>query len=166
MDIAFFLMEECDRGILLLLTHFGRDICFQTRVIYSLLLVLHRSLYPNNSDKNLRWHGMARRLNSLSPQPKWSQIITMWHKKYFSDTIQNCEAIILSPLFRFSFRRATILFLKMVLLHLLLISSKSSVEFYLEIVWLMLMTALAWDVSYETSKLSRTLCCFLLSSQK
>lgn len=109
---------------------------------------------------------MAWKLNSLSPQLKWSQIITIWRIKYFCDTIQNCEAIILSPLLIFSFRRATMLFSKMVLLHLLLTSSKPPVEFYLEIVWLMLMTTLAWEVSYEISKLSHTVCCFLLTSQK
>lgn len=71
----------------------------------------------------------------------------------------------LSLLFRFSFRRATILSSKMVLLHLFLTSSKSPGEFYLEILWLMLITALPRVVFYEISKLSHTVCCFL-SSQK
>lgn len=56
-------------------------------------------------------------------------------------------------------------FSKMVLLHLFLTSSKSPGEFYLEILWLMLITALPRVVFYEISKLCRTVCCFL-SSQK
>lgn len=143
---------------------FDRGINIQIRVIYSLFLVL-RSLFPTTIVRRI-WDGMAWHELTITTTKMITDNSSLSHIKYFSDTIQNCEEIIFSPLFRYSFRRATILFSKIVLLHLLLISSMSPVEFYTKIVWLPLSTALAWEACYETRTLNHTVHCFSLSSWK